>query len=142
MSRKPKIWTLVLAASLAIGAGSPVLSQGEDEVAQRTELMRSNGMTLRGAADATGQDAVVAAQTFVENFTILPNLFENPETLGETLPAAFENREAFLALFDDALVAAEAALAAADVADQEGYVANISAVGATCRACHGQFRAD
>lgn len=133
--------SIVLATGMMAGLGAVGYAQSDDEVAERESLMRSNGMTLRGAMNATGQDAVDAAQTFVQNFTILPTLFEDPDNAGDTLPAAFENREAFLAIFDDALAASEAALEAADAADQDGYIQNIRAVGATCNACHGQFRA-
>lgn len=131
---------LVLGASLTIGFGIPVSAQGGDPVAERVNLMRQNGMLMRGAMRATGADATNAAQTLSSNFEALTSLFDDPATPGDTLPSAWENRDGFLALFAEAKERADAALAAAQAGDGDAYVAALRAVNQTCSSCHADFR--
>lgn len=134
-------WALTLAGILSLGLGASVSAQGSgDPVAERIGLMRSNGMVLRTAMRASGDDAAAVARTLLGNFTALPALFEDPSRPGDTLPVAWENNEAFLGLFAAAQEASANALAAAEAGDGETYVAAIRAINQTCNACHGAFR--
>ncbi len=108
----------------------------------RVEIMKSNGQMLRGAMSATGDDAISAAEHFVAAFTVLPTLFDDPDTPGDALPLVWENNEEFLSIFADGLASAEVALEAAQGGDMDAYTAAMQEIGGTCRTCHGQFRAD
>lgn len=134
-------WALALVGVLSLGLGSAVSAQGSgDPVAERIGLMRSNGMVLRTAMRATGDDAADVARTLLGNFTALPALFEDPARPGDTLPAAWENSEAFIGLFAAAREASANALEAAEANDNEAYLTAIRAVNQTCSACHGTYR--
>jgi len=131
---------LVLAAAVTLSAPVGLQAQSDDPAAERIPIMRSNGMVLRGAPRASGDEAIAAAQTFVDNFAALPALFEDPAFPGNTQPAAWDNFDAFVGIFDEARQGAEAALAAAQAGDMNGYSAGIQTVAATCSACHGPYR--
>jgi cytochrome c556 len=130
---------VALAAALFAGFGASVSAQG-NPAAERINIMRSNGMLMRGAMRATGDDAVAAAQTLVQNFATLPALFDDPSTPGDALPAAWDNREGFIALFAQAEQHSATALAAAQAGDMDGYAAALRAVNQTCASCHSGFR--
>lgn len=115
---------------------------GQDAVAKREELMKSNGGTLRSAGNLAGAEAVAAADTLVYNFSNLTVLFGD-DTKGlsnDALPAIWENRDGFNAILNKAIDAAGAAKVAADAGDAAAYGAAIQAVGATCGECHQAFR--
>ncbi|WP_196259118.1 c-type cytochrome [Pelagibacterium limicola] len=130
---------LLLASPMFAGFGTSVSAQS-DAVSERVNLMRSNGMTMRGAMRATGDDAVAAARTLAGNFGTLPKLFDDPSAPGDTLPAAWENRDAFLALFAEAEQHSLEALEAAQAGDMDAYGVALQKVGQTCSSCHGTFR--
>lgn len=131
---------LLLGSTLALGFGSAVSAQGDDPVAERINLMRSNGMVMRGAMRASGADAANVAQTLSNNFAALAALFDDPATPRDTLPAAWEKRDQFLALFAQAQEQSDQALAAAQAGNSDAYVAALRAVNQTCSACHADYR--
>jgi len=114
----------------------------EEAVAMRQDLMKTNGMTLRGAANLTGPEAVAAMQTLLTDYTNMPALFPEGSIVGdsEALPAIWENWDAFAAIIDTGRTAAESGLAAAEGGDAAGYAAALKAIGGTCGQCHQQFR--
>jgi cytochrome c556 len=141
---------LALAAIVTLGMG---LTNAQDAVAPetaeeavelRSETMRSNGRTLRGAADLTGDEAVAAMQTMKTNFTNIPIYFPEGSIVGESaaLPAIWEDWDTFTAIAQAGADAADAAILAAEAGDAAGYAEAVGAVSATCNQCHQQFRAD
>ncbi|SEP75437.1 Cytochrome c556 [Devosia sp. YR412] len=114
----------------------------EEAVTARKALMRTNGQTLRGAGALTGDQAVAAMQTLLDDYTNMPALFPEGSIVGESeaLPAIWENWEGFTAIIETGRAAAESGLAAAQSGDAAGYAAALQAIGGTCGQCHQQFR--
>jgi cytochrome c556 len=115
----------------------------EQLVEARQAAMKQNGMTLRGAADLSGEQAVAAATVVLQNFTNLPELFKEGSITDKSkaLPAIWENWEDFRARFDHDAEAAGRMLAAAQSGDTAGYQAAIQEIGESCGACHMTYRA-
>jgi len=111
-------------------------------VEARQSAMKQNGMTLRGPASLTGEQAVAAATTVLQNFANLPALFREGSGTDKSkaLPAVWQNWDDFKGRFDhDAEVAARM-LAAAQSGDTAGYTAAIQEIGDSCGACHMTYR--
>lgn len=143
------ISSLVFCSFVALG-GSLVIAQdavpmtAEAAYAARVELMRSNGATMRGAADLTGEPAIAAMTTMVTNFETIPSLF--PEGSGgggsRALPAIWEDFDAFTAIAETGAAAARTALEAATAGDNAAYLAALEQIGPACGACHQKFRSE
>lgn len=135
---------LMLAGTLAVMAQDAFTPPAtpEEAVVQRKALMREDGGILRSAGNLTGEEAVAAMQTLRDNYSHIPALFPEGSIVGDTeaLPAIWENWEAFTAIVDTGVAAAEAGLAAAQAGDVAGYAAALQAIGGTCGQCHQQFR--
>lgn len=114
----------------------------EEAVAMRKALMREDGGLLRSAGGLTGDQAVSTMQTLLTNYTHIPALFPEGSIVGDSkaLPAIWENWDAFTAIVETGKTAATDGLAAAQAGDAAGYAAALQALGATCGACHQQFR--
>lgn len=141
-----KITAIALAGLLTAGFAAPIVAQemlmGSAAVEKRVELMKSNGGTLRGAGAATGDDAVAAAQTMVDNFAALADLWpEDSQDNTRALPAVWENPDDFAMKLGDASAAAAAMLIAAQSGDADAYGASIKELGASCGSCHQAFQA-
>lgn len=141
-----KITAIAAAGILSVSLAAPLVAQemlmGSDAVEKRIELMKSNGGTLRAAGSATGDDAVAAAQTVVDNFTALRDLWpEDSQENTRALPAVWENMDDFMMKLDSATEAAEAMLVAAQSGDADAFAASIKTVGATCGTCHQMYQA-
>ena len=108
----------------------------------RQALMREDGGILRTARDLTGAESVAAMTTLRDNYSHIPALFPEGSIVGdsEALPAIWENWEAFTAIVDTGLAAAEAGLAAAEAGDAAGYAGALQTLMGTCGQCHQQFR--
>jgi cytochrome c556 len=135
---------VALAAVGALGVTAQDALSPEEAVAMRQELMKSNGAVLQGGAmDKTGDEAIAAAQTLVDNFTQLPDLFPEGSAIegSRALPAIWENWEDFTAILDTAKGGAEAALAGAQAGDVDAYKAGLETVMGQCGACHEKYRA-
>lgn len=137
---------------VATGLATPIIAQdmlmGADAIEKRQELMKSNGMTLRGAREATGADAIAAAETLVGNFAALADLWPADSMEGDTkaLPEVWNDdgslSEGFLMAYTNAASAADALLAAAQSGDTAAYGAAFGALGGSCGACHQSYKAE
>jgi cytochrome c556 len=112
----------------------------EEAIAMRQALMKENGAVLRGAGSLTGEEAIAAAQTLLDNYTQIPAVFPEGSEGGDALPAIWQNWEAFTAIAEAGRAGAEAALTAAQAGDMAGYAAGLQQVQGTCGQCHQQFR--
>lgn len=140
---------LVAIATLAMAQDNPVTVDPAIEtmtvdqlVEARQAAMKQNGGLLRSAMRATGDDAVAAATTLLQNFTNLPFLFREGSTAANSkaLPVIWENWEDFKGRFDADAVHAQEALAAAKAGDAAAYGAALQAIGQSCGACHQTYR--
>lgn len=147
-----RVTAFAILGVVTAGLTAPVIAQdmlmGADAIERRQELMKSNGMTLRGAREATGSDAVAAAETLVGNFAELADLWPADSMEGDTKarPEIWNEdgslSEGFLVAYTNAASAADALLAAAQSGDAEAYGAAFGAMGGSCGACHQSYQAD
>lgn len=144
-----KISAMAMAGLLAISAVATVAQDGfvapatsEEAVTMRKNLMREDGGIMRSAGGLTGAEAVAAMQTLQTNYSHIPALFPEGSIVGDSkaLPAIWDNWDAFVAIAKTGEDAATAGLAAAEAGDAAGYAAALQVLGATCGACHQQFR--
>lgn len=135
------LMTLGVVAAVAQDAFVPPAT-AEEALAARKALMREDGALLRSAGNLSGAEAVAAMQTLLDNYTHIPDLFPEGSIVGdsEALPAIWENWEDFVAIVETGKQAATEGLAAAEAGDATAYAAAVQALGATCGACHQQFR--
>lgn len=145
-----KLTTVTIAGLVAVALAVPVMAQGEmlsgaDAIAKRQELMKSNGMTLRGAMQGQleGDARVTAAQTMVDNFAMLGELFPEDSQTGDTkaLPAIWTDKDGFMEAYTTAVVASANLLEAAHSGDDAAWDAALKEVGATCGGCHTKYQA-
>jgi len=142
------ISAFAISAMLAIGAVAAIAQDSftppaspEEAIAMRQDMMKQNGGVLRSAGSLSGAEAVAAAQTLLDNYTHLPELFPEGSSAGsDALPAIWENWETFTAIFETGRAAAETAVAAAEAGDAAGYSAALQTIQGTCGQCHQQFR--
>lgn len=143
-----KISALAIAAMLASGAIGVTAQDGfispsstAEAHQMRTDAMKHMGGLLRSAGNATGADAVAAANTLLTTFTNLPEMFPEGSSEGtDALPAIWQNWETFTGIIETGRSAAETALAAAESGDIETYSTAVRTVMGTCGQCHQQFR--
>ena len=144
-----KISALAIAGLMTLGAVATVAQDAfvapatpEEAFAMRKSLMREDGGILRSGGNLTGDEAVAAMQTLLDNYTHIPDLFPEGSIVGDSkaLPAIWENWDAFVAIVETGKSAATSGLAAAQAGDAAGYAAALQSIGATCGACHQQFR--
>lgn len=144
-------FALALTAAVAVAQDTPavvvdpaIATMTTDQLVEaRQNAMKQNGMTLRGAASLTGDEAVAAATLLLQNFTNLPALFKEGSVndKSKAQPAIWENWDDFRARFDhDAEVAAKM-LAAAQSGDTATFTASVQEIGESCGACHMTYRA-
>lgn len=113
----------------------------EEAIRLRQNIMTSNGGLLRSASRLSGAEAVTAAQTLLDSYTHLLVLFpEGSQAGSDSLPAIWENWDAFAAILETGRGAAASALAAAQAGDDAGYAAGLRTIMGTCGQCHQQFR--
>jgi cytochrome c556 len=132
-----------------VALAAPVFAEGEmltgtDAIAKRQELMKTNGGILRSAGGLTGEARVEAAQTVMEDFATLGELFpEDSQTGGNTkaLPAIWTDKEGFMVAYSAAVSASANLLAAAQSGDDAAWGSALKELGATCGGCHTKYRA-
>ena len=115
----------------------------DQKVSARQAAMKADGKALKAAlTGATGQDAIDAAQTLVQNFTNFPALFADGATndKSEALPIIWTEFDKFSAIFNDDAAQAKLMLAAAKSGDKAGYVAAGKAIAGSCDKCHATYR--
>jgi cytochrome c556 len=144
-----------LAAALALSAvafaqdtpaivADPAIATMTNEqlVEARQAAMKEDGMLLRGAADLSGDEAVAAATTLLQNFTNFPALFREGSAVGAShaLPVIWEQWDEFEGKFKNAQTIAATMLTAAQAADTAAYVDAVKALGGVCGDCHMTYR--
>ena len=136
-----------IAGLLCVSFVAPVIAQdmlmGADAIAKRQELMKSNGGTLRAAGSATGDAAIAAARTLVDNFAALADLWPEDSMEGNTkaLPVVWSYNEGFMVAFSKSVDAAANLLAAAQSGDAAAYQAAFGELRGSCGGCHDTYRA-
>jgi cytochrome c556 len=133
----------VFGVAIAQDAGTPAETLSVEEArAARSPFMRQNGMLLRDASRASGDEAVAAMTSLRDNYLRLPTLFpEGSHGDGsDALPAIWENWDAFVAIAESGAEAAQQAIDAAEAGDAAAYQEAVRAVSGTCAQCHQQFR--
>lgn len=152
----PRRSSLLAAAAFAIVAASIAVAQDsaitvdpaiagmsvDQLVEARQNAMKQNGGVLRGAMSASGDAAVTASTTLLQNYTNLPALFRegSASANSDALPAIWENWDDFKARFDASAAAAQRALDAAKAGDAAAYGAALQEIGQGCSGCHQTYR--
>lgn len=131
------------AAAEAAGDEPPQVVRWElmDEVGKNTQTL---GGMAKGEIPFDAAEARAALDTIAANTEEFVTLFpEGTETGHETraLPAIWERKDEFEAQAQDSIEAAMAAKAAADEG-LDPFRAAFRDLGASCRACHEDFRAE
>ena len=113
-----------------------------EAVAARQAMMKLNGMTLKGAATLTGNDAVAAMTLLSANFAQYPALFAEGLTTSDSkaLPLIWEDWAGFTGIIDQSKAAAEAGIVAAQTGALVAYADALGAIGKGCGECHGKYR--
>jgi cytochrome c556 len=138
-----------LIATFAFAQDMPVVdpaiaSMSVDElVAARQAAMKEDGMMLRNAGDATGEDAVKIATTVLQNFINFPALFREGSLNDKShaLPIIWEQWDHFEGLLKTGQAAAADMQAAAESGDTATYGEALQTLGGLCRECHQTYRA-
>lgn len=149
--RLKNLTALACAGIFAATVATPVVAQsmmkmGDDAIAERQALMKSNGGTLKGAGSASGADAVAAGEKLVANFTALKDLWPDDSMGGnsKTKPEAWNAdgtlSDGFVTALNNSIAASEALIVAANSGDAEAYGAAVKGVGGTCFACHSAYQ--
>jgi cytochrome c556 len=151
----PKALALALASTLLLGAiafaqdtptvvvDPAIATMTNDQLVQaRKDAMKQNGMTLRGAGQLSGPEAVAAATVLLQNFVNLPALFKEGSITPDSkaLPVIWEKWDDFKALLDVGAASAAKAQAAATAGDAATYAAALDEIGKSCGSCHSQYR--
>lgn len=141
---------LACAGIMLAGVATPLVAQdmlmGDDAIAERKQLMKSNGGTMRSAGGMSGADAVKVGETLVANFTMLKDLWPADSQTGDTKAkseiwnADGTVSDGYELALTGSLAAAQAVLVAANAGDTAAYGAALKALGGTCGQCHGSYR--
>jgi cytochrome c556 len=142
-----KISMLALAGIMVAGVAGVTVAQAQmtpdEAISARKDIMRSNGMTMRGAGGLSGDEAIAAATTLVDNFDAVAGMFPEGSDQGDTkaLPVIWSDFDGFVAALGVAQEAAAQVLAAAEAGDSAAYGSALQALGQACGGCHGKYRA-
>ncbi len=153
----PRLAVLTLAATLTIG-GVAAFAQDvavtvdpaiatmsvDDKVTARQQAMKEDGRLIRGAAQASGDDAVKIAGTVLQNFTNFPALFAGNanNTISEASSDIWQEFDQFTALFTRGQADAKTMLDAAKAGDNAAYLASLKDLSPVCGECHQRYRID
>lgn len=150
---------LAFAFTVSLGLGAVALAQDvpalvpdpaiatmtpAELVAARQAAMKQNGQTLRGAGGLTGDAAVAAATSVLQNFTNLPEMFPEGSMVGDTkaLPIIWQQKDAFLEIFAEGRTVAGYMLTAAQTGNAQMYGDALQSLNNACRECHSVYQAD
>ncbi len=152
----PKLTALAFASLAALGTVAALADDlpavtvdpsiatmtADQKVEAREAAMKEDGKLLRGAKDATGQDAVELTTKVLQNFTNFPALFADGATndKSEALPIIWTEFDKFTAIFDKGRAEVEAMRTAAAAGDQATYLTHLKALGGVCGECHQTYR--
>ncbi|GGK44850.1 c-type cytochrome [Salinarimonas ramus] len=150
MPRMPHLAAAIALASFAAAPlllGPAAIAQG-DPIAERQEIMKGVGdatrtgvQMVRGERDFDLEAARNTFAVYLDASQRMPELFpEGTETGGDTeaLPAIWEEKEDFVALFEEFGERAQAGLD--DTTDATTFQAALGTATQSCRTCHEQFR--
>ena len=114
----------------------------EEALTARQALMKEDGGLLRTLGTKTGAEAAADLQTILTNYDHIPALFPEGSIVGDSkaLPVIWQNWDAFTAVVESGKAAATAGITAAEAGDADGLATALKDLGATCGACHQQFR--
>ncbi len=147
MSMRSTSFAFALGVAL-LGAVAGASAQAP-EIAARQEVMKSNGAALRvlvpmvrGEAPWNAAAAGQAAATVQSDAAKGKGLFPAGSTAANSaaLPAIWERKAEFDAIFDRQRDAAANLVRLAAAGDEAGFNAAFPALGQTCGACHTPFR--
>lgn len=141
------IRTIVIAATLAVGATTAFAQ--DDPIAARQKIYKSwgaaakePGQMLKGEAPFDLAKVQAALRAFEDGSKHLPDLFPETSKTGgntEALPAIWEQREKFNALFVKFGTDSRTALDA--IKNEATFKAEFPKVLQNCGSCHNTFRA-
>ena len=140
--------TAAALAAAVLGTAFGAAAQAPAEIAQRQELMKGNGAGMRtltpivrGEAPWNAQAAGQAAASMQAGAQRAKALFP-AGSIGQSaaLPAIWERKAEFDAIFDRQAAAAGELVRLAAANDEAGFKAAFPALGQTCGACHTPFR--
>ena len=116
----------------------------DQKVEARQKAMKEDGGLLRAAAKATGDDAVKAATTVLQNFVNFPALFADGATnaKSEADPKIWTEFDKFSDIFKAGQQDATKMIAAAKAGDQAAYQDAFKSLGQKCFQCHQTYRVD
>jgi len=116
----------------------------DQKVEMRQKLMKEDGLLLRQARSATGDAAVQAATTVLQNFVNFPALFADGanNTISEADSHIWDDFDKFADIFRQGQVDAGNMLAAAKAGDQAAYAAAYKSLSQKCFECHQTYRID
>ena len=141
---KKMLFAGVCAASLAFG--SLVAVAQDDVVAQRQELMKSNGAQMKALAGmAKGETAFdagkvqEAGKTLKANFEKAADMWPEGSMTDKSYakPEIWSDMDGFKAALEKAIKASETVAA---VSDDAGLKAAMGEIGGACKGCHDKFK--
>ncbi len=133
---------MLLAAGAAFahqGVKDPQVMARMDAMARIGAATKVLGEMAKGASPFDAEKAQAAARRIAEEAAQVPALFQPPATdpKSEALPAIWEQFDTFAELTRDMQ---EAALGATGIAEPDDLRPALRSLGATCTACHEDFR--
>jgi cytochrome c556 len=116
----------------------------DQKVEARQKAMKQDGQLLRKAGAATGDAAVEAATTVLQNFINFPALFADGanNTKSKASSQIWQDFDKFSALFVEGQGHAAKMLAAAKAGDTATYQAETKSLAGLCFQCHQTYRID
>ena len=137
-----RIPALLILAILMSPAPALADATTDQLVATRQAAMKADGRTLRGADQLSGDKAIAALQTVLDNYSKLPTLFPKDSLNDKSIakPVIWQRFDDFSALFKKGADAAADGIAAAKAGDSDKYLADLQVIDKTCNDCHATFR--
>jgi cytochrome c556 len=132
---------LAVVAAGSVYAQSPAIQQRQDLLEAMGKATGPVGGMLQGKAPFDIGPVKAALAVYSENAVKLKELFPDDSKEGgetEALPAVWEKKAEFLAIFDK--LKADSDAAAAAITDEASFKANIGTVLGNCKACHDVYR--
>jgi cytochrome c556 len=114
----------------------------DQKVEARQAAMKEDGMLLKGAGTATGDDAVKIVDKVLQNFTNFSALFADGATNDKShaSPKIWTEWDKFTAILDKGKATLVEMRTAAVAGDTAAYMASIKTLGGVCGECHMQYR--
>ena len=150
MSTRIQILGLCLCGWIALAVGAIAHTGATGIVKERMEAMKSIAAAMKGMANADWSDVPAARNRVIENATDLEKhaadivrLFPADSIHGpsEAIPTIWERPDEFSKIAEELRQATvELVVNAKSAASKEDIQTQFEAIGATCKACHRDFR--